>query len=195
MSDLANVQVFPTPVDGAADRLFRVAANPELWPTDLMSCHSYRSSLAVADYTERARVLNLVRNGGNFANRLCGDEETDEAILLAYLEGRHRDNLKSFDGEALETEGDSEEGFIFGPNPHGPAPMIEEFNALEDQLELSYDPNDGQAPEIRISPDPRNDGDGVVFANGLAVAVIRGGAELTPDMVRLVPTAARAKAA
>lgn len=91
----------------------------------------------------------------------------------------------------LDHNGETD-SFVFGPNPDGPAPMITGFDAAAGRLVLSYDPAAGAEPSIAVAPDPADPGNVIVFADGLAVGLVRGGAGVTAAMIAREPVLAAA---
>lgn len=75
------------------------------------------------------------------------------------------------------------------PQAGGSLPRIAAYDPSHDRLVLSYDPAGGR-PLVTVALDPTDLHNGIVFANGRAVAVIGGGAALMPDAIELEPAAA-----
>ena len=66
----------------------------------------------------------------------------------------------------------------------GALPLIAGFDPYRQRLVLSYNPADGR-PVITVAPDPEGLGNGIVFADGRAVAMIGGAAALSPSRIEL----------
>lgn len=74
----------------------------------------------------------------------------------------------------------------------GALPLIAGFDPRSQRLVLCYNAADGR-PAITVAPDPEGLGNGIVFADGRAVAVIGGGAGMSPARIEL-EAAARIRA-
>ena len=70
----------------------------------------------------------------------------------------------------------------------GALPLIASFDPRNQRLVLSYIPAGGR-PMVTVAPDPDGLGNGIVFADGRAIAVIGGGAGMSPTRIELEPAA------
>lgn len=132
---------------------------------------------------------------GDWLDGRTGGGTEDDAALNAYLNGDMGDDLPELlaeDEGTGDTDYEDAATAPFGPNPDGPAPVIPDYDPAGDGLVLSYDASAGPPPDIAVAPDPNDAANSIVFADGLAVGLVQGGAGITPDMIALTPLAAAA---
>lgn len=118
---------------------------------------------------------------------LDGEDEDHDNILRTYLDGMAGGDVLTPQPDDWGMGGDDADLFGLAPNPAGPAPTIGDFDPASDRLVLTYAADAGPAPVISVAPDPADQGNAIVFADGRALAVVLDCGSLTPDMIELCP--------
>lgn len=127
-----------------------------------------------------------IPQGGNGGDWLDGDDE-DDAVLRDYLNHGAADDRLALADDDMGTGDAGADNFHLAPNPGGPAPLVPDYDPAEDRLVLNYDTRFGAPPSIAVAPDPTDPANAIVFADGLAVGLVQGGAGITASMIALQP--------
>ena len=126
------------------------------------------------------------QDGGDGNDTIWGQEAGGpDDHEVDFLNGGAGDDLLRVGAGDYANGGDGADLFLLEDiQPGDPLTQITEFHAAEDEIVVLYDPATHPDPEVTLSS-AEGSADATLLLDGIAVAVIAGGAGLSPDQITL----------